>query len=95
MDIFLVFDMSIFIMLLVLGNLSARIGEALMIPPYYKILWGEAFLILLIPITEIIIKEFTTIGRCDYVAYIRAVVLIPAIPVVQIYWKWLLKEDLK
>lgn len=95
MDIFLIFDMSVFIMLLVLGNLSARIGDALMIPPYYKILWGEAFLMLLIPVTEIIVKNFTHIEQCHYVTYFRAIILLPAIPVLLIYWRWLLKEDLK
>ena len=54
MEILFIYDLSLFLVLLVLGNLSARIGEALMIPPLYRIFYAEAILVALLPVADLV-----------------------------------------
>ncbi len=105
MDILIFLDSSMFILLLVLANLSCRIGEAMMIPKYYKVFYYQAAVLALVALTALFFNEFLQIEEKSSSALIRqaktvfmilrAVVTITALPVCFRYWKWLFVEELK
>lgn len=95
MELLFILDISLFLILLVLGNLSARIGEALQIPPFYRIFYIEAITLAILPLVDLIFSEFLGQKSDSITIYIRAIAIIPAFPVSYRYWKWLLRENLR
>jgi len=87
-----VVDVAIIASLLVLANLSCRIGEALRIPPMYKIFYMAAILVLSVSFADAVfdmvphLKEVTGVIRVLSVAV--------SIPVAVRYWHWLFNEKL-
>ncbi|MBN1981313.1 MAG: hypothetical protein JW795_07280 [Chitinivibrionales bacterium] len=53
-------DLSVFIMMIVLANLSRRIGEAMEKPPYYKLLYGASILVALAAVISTITANLST-----------------------------------
>ncbi len=96
MEMLFILDISIFLLLIVLANLSKRIGEAMMIPPFYQILYYLAVLVAGASITDVVVKGMQDL---DYIHTItlsaRSIAAIVSIPVCYRYWKWLFNENLK
>lgn len=96
MEMLIIIDLSVFLLLIVLANLSRRIGEALMIPGYYRILFYMAGIIAFASMVDIFIKGIENVGYIHTITLlVRAAAALISIPVCYKYWKWLLKENLK
>lgn len=96
MEMIIIIDLSVFLLLIVLANLSRRIGEALMIPGYYRILFYMSGIIAFSSLVDIFIKGIENVEYIHTITLIvRSVAAIVSIPVCYKYWKWLLKENLK
>ncbi len=92
----IIVDLSVFLLLIVLANLSRRIGEALMIPGYYRILFYMSGLIAFSSFIDIFIKGLENVEYIHTITLLlRASAALISIPVCYKYWKWLLKENLK
>ncbi|HON11289.1 MAG: hypothetical protein GX089_02435 [Fibrobacter sp.] len=87
------FDISTIILMTVLAYLSKRLGEALKIGPYYKVLYGTGLLIILAICIDMINDalslglSFTTIS-----VLLRFAAGAMAFFVSLKYWKWLFSE---
>ena len=88
------FDISAVIAMFVLAYLSKRLGDALKIKPYYKILYLTAFLITCASATDIVSTSFhiTTIPFLSMA--LRFISSAGAFFVCLRYWKWLFSEFL-
>ncbi|MBD3420785.1 MAG: hypothetical protein GF398_11760 [Chitinivibrionales bacterium] len=94
--VYLVFDGSAIVLLLLLSYLSRRLGEALKIPPYYRILFISVALILLVMITEIISIAYQThLTAAIALIIIKCIAGWAALFTCLRYWKWLFTEYLK
>ena len=89
------FDISVMVFILVLAYLSEKLGEALKIPPYYKFLYGMAFMILFASLLESFahVIGFPSIVRISLV--IRVLVGFIACGIVLRYWLWVFNEFFK
>lgn len=96
MDMIVILDLSVFLLLIVLANLSRRIGEALMIPGFYRVLFYMSGLVAFAALVDIFIKGLEGVEYIHTITLIlRAAAAVISIPVCYKYWKWLLKENLK
>ncbi len=81
MDTLFVVDVAVIICLMVLANLSRRIGEALRIPAIYSVFYGASALIIIAVFIDAVVKA-------DYASYVtlatiivRVIAVIITIPV--------------
>jgi uncharacterized membrane protein len=95
-DLIYVLDASFFLQLFVMAYLSKRIGEALMIPPYYKSFYYIAGIIVMASLTGIFIKGLADTETIYFITFIiRAAASVSAIPICFKYWSWLFNEDMR
>jgi len=98
MDTLFVIDIAMIVLLMVLANLSQRIGDALRIPKYYKIFYGSASIIVTVGFIDnvLISSNFSSSDSVQLItAMIRVIAITISIPVATRYWHWLLKEKLE
>ena len=95
MTAFFVLDLSVFLMIAILANLSRRIGEPLQIPPHYRTLYTAAVLLLLIIVGDVVSELFSWGETAKYVTIpLRALIAALTIPILIRYWSWLLTENI-
>jgi hypothetical protein len=85
-------DVAVMVSMLVLANLSQRLGEALKIPPYYRILYVTTALVLAAFALDTF-RETLQAPVLDLVAIgIRALATAIAVAVCLPYWRWVFSE---
>lgn len=89
------FDVSIVIFMLVLAYLSSRLGEALKIPAYYKILYSTAGCIIGALILDVLATIIAAPLFLKIALYIRFLAGLIACIVVFRYWIWVFSEFFK
>jgi hypothetical protein len=89
------FDISTVIIIFILAYLSKSLGDALKIPPYYKILYIASFSIAFISITETIGKDIGINFSFDIYMILRFILVFIAFIVCLKYWKWVFIEYFK
>ena len=95
MTAYFILDLSVFLMLAILANLSRRIGEPLQIPPHYRILYTGAALLLFVIIGDVISEIFVWGDTAKYITIpLRGLIALSALPVLWRYWSWLINEKL-
>ncbi len=92
MDTLFVVDVAIISCLMVLANLSCRIGEALRIPALYKIFYFAAVLVLCSSFADAVFEMVPYLTEISFALRVVAVVI--SIPVAVRYWHWLFNEKL-
>ena len=89
------FDISVMIFMLVLAYLSGKLGEAMKIPPIYKILYVTAFMVFFASILE----SFAHVTDVHLVVRIALVLRLLAgfiaCGIVLRYWMWVFNEFFK
>ncbi len=98
MDTLFVIDITMIVLLMVLANLSQRIGDALRIPKYYTIFYGSVAIVTAVGFidTVLVSSNFTNADSVKLItAMIRVIAVVISIPVALRYWHWLLKEKLE
>lgn len=98
-DTLFVVDIAVILSLLVLANLSRRIGEALSIPKFYYVYFvstamilGASFIDLTVGIN---IDGDGSLKLSIATLLIRGLSLLISIPVALRYWSWLFKEKVQ
>ena len=90
-----VFDVSCIIAMLVIASLSKSLGEALIIKPYYKLLYLSASMVLVAAAADTLpIMSCSACSKMVFIA-IRCAAGLIALPVCLRYWKWLIAEYFK
>lgn len=89
------FDISAVIAMIVLAYLSKRLGDALKIKPYYKILYITALCITCASIIDIVSISFHITSMPFLSMAIRFTASAGAFFVCMRYWKWLFSEFLR
>ncbi len=85
-------DVAVMVSMLVLANLSARLGDALKIPPYYRILYVTTALVLAAFALDTF-RETLQAPLLDLVAIaMRAAAVVAAAAVCLPYWHWVFRE---
>jgi hypothetical protein len=88
----LVFDLAAILSMLVVANLSKRLGEALKIRPYYQLLYLAAILVFAAFSIDTFLEPLHP-STLDMVSVtLRCVAGIVALPACLPYWKWLFPE---
>ena len=86
-----IFDFSVMLLMVILAYLSRRLGEALKIPHYYKLLFFTALLIFISFLIDTVpaarARTFSMGMRCAASAIAFLICLR--------YWRWLFDEYLK
>lgn len=90
-DTLFVVDVAIITCLMVLANLSARIGEALRIPPIYKTFYVAAGLVLCASFSDAVFRDMIPYLQ-EISGSIRVISVAVSIPVAVRYWHWLFNE---
>ena len=93
MDAMYILDASVFLMLTVLANLSRRIGDALQIPPHYKLFSTGSILLLTVVIADIASGLFWGDTAKMITVALRALIAAVAVPICFRYWYWLFNEN--
>lgn len=88
------FDMSAVIAMFVLAYLSRRLGDALKIKPYYKILYITAFCIICASILDIVSLSIFISSISIISLALRFIASAWAFFVCLRYWNWLFSEFL-
>ena len=84
-----VFDISTTLMMMILAFLSKRLGEALKIIPFFKILYLTSLLVITSSTTDFI-ADFLSLPVLSLVTVaIRFISCVTAFVVCMVYWKWL------
>jgi hypothetical protein len=89
------FDVSIVIFMLVLAYLSNRLGEALKIPAYYKILYSTAGIVIGALILDVLAATIAAPFFLKVALIIRFAAGLIACVVVFRYWIWVFSEFFK
>ena len=89
------FDVSVFIFMLVLAYLSNRLGEALKIPPFYKVFYGTAVMVIGASILDVISGIVPIPSVMKITLFIRFLSGIIACIIVLKYWLWVFSEFFK
>ena len=89
------FDVSVFIFMLVLAYLSNRLGDALKIPPYYKVLYGTAGMVIGASILDVVAGILPIPSIMKVSLLIRFLAGIFACIIVLRYWMWVFSEFFK
>jgi hypothetical protein len=90
----IVFDIAVCVMMAVLASLSARLGSALKIGPWYRLLYFACALVLLaLAVDTIVISSSVAHTRLHVLTLgLRLIAGILALGVSLRYWKWLFGE---
>lgn len=86
------FDVSAMVIMVILAYLSKRLGEALKIPPYYRLLYVTALLILIASGLDTLQQTAQGALLPKVTMAVRAVSACAALGVCLPYWKWLFSE---
>ena len=89
------FDVSAIIFMFVLAYLSNRLGEALKIPPWYKVLYGTAVLIISASVLDVVSGIMPVPSIMKISLLIRFLAGIVSCGVVLRYWMWVFSEFFK
>jgi hypothetical protein len=89
------FDVSAIIFMFVLAYLSNRLGEALKIPPYYKVLYVAAVMIISASVLDVVAGILPIPSIMKISLFIRFLAGIAACSIVLRYWKWVFSEFFK
>ena len=91
----ILFDASAVIIMFIIASLSRRIGEALKVPPYYRILYLTSLLIAITAIGDTICNDINFHISQSIPMCLRFVSATCAFLVCLRYWSWLFSEYLK
>jgi len=89
------FDISTILLMLILAYLSKRLGEAMKIKSYYKILYFTAFLVATATGTDFVTKTFGIQLPFYFSLIIRLISSVTAFLICLKYWHWLFPEFIK
>lgn len=92
MDTLFVVDVAIITCLMVLANLSCRIGEALRIPALYKTFYFAGALVLIASFSDAVFDMIPYLPEISGI--LRIIAVLVSIPVAVRYWHWLFNEKL-
>lgn len=95
MHLIFLFDISTILLMLILAYLSKRLGDAMKIKSYYKMLYLTAFLIASASGTDFVTKTFSIHLPLYIPMLIRLVSSITAFLICLRYWNWLFPEFIK
>jgi hypothetical protein len=95
MQFIFLFDISTILLMLILAYLSKRLGEAMKINSYYKMLYFTAFLIATATGTDFVTKTFCLQIPFFITLIIRLISSITAFLICLKYWNWLFPEFIK
>jgi uncharacterized phage infection (PIP) family protein YhgE len=90
-----VYDFAAIIIMVLLAFLSRGMGEALKIPPFFRILYGAAFLILCAFIIDTIRRNIALPLPLSFTMVLRCGAAIAALLACLRYWNWLFAEFIK
>lgn len=94
-----ILDVSVFLLMLILSELSKRIGDALNVPRFHHYYYICAVLLILLVIIDMVsplIMPDTTRSEVLMVTLgLRAGLVLSTFPVAMIYWRWLFSENMK
>jgi hypothetical protein len=91
----ILFDASAVIIMVIIAYLSRRIGEALKVPPYYRLLYLTSLLIALTAIGDTVGNDIKIVISQDIPLCLRFVSAASAFLVCLRYWNWLFSEYFK
>lgn len=89
------FDVSAIIFMFVLAYLSNRLGEALKIPPWYKVLYGTAVMIITASVLDVLSGIMPVPSIMKISLFIRFLAGIISCGIVLRYWMWVFSEFFK
>jgi hypothetical protein len=89
------FDIAAIVAMLVIASLSKTIGEALKIPPYYKLLYCASIFLAAAACTDSLPLYLKLSIPSTVALGLRCLAGFIAIPVCQRYWKFLISEYFK
>ena len=89
------FDVSVIIFMFVLAYLSNRLGEALKITPYYRILYVTAIMIIGASVLDVLTGIITVPSVSRMSLFIRFLAGVVACGIVLRYWIWVFSEFFK
>jgi len=94
-----IIDISVFLLLLILAELSKKIGEALKVPPFYHYYYICAVLLVSFVAIDLILPLFQpSMIKIDVLVVtlaLRAGLVLSTFPIAMIYWRWLFSENMK
>jgi hypothetical protein len=91
----ILFDIAAVMAMLVVAYLSKSMGEALKIPPYFRVLHFTSLLIAVAAIIDAVPKNRLFPYSETVSMVVRCLAGIIALPVCLRYWKWLISEYFK
>ncbi len=94
MDTLFVTDVAVIICLMVLANLSRRIGEALRIQKIYTTFYFTSAMVVVASFVDAVFNP-TIPYLTDVTLIVRVVAVLISIPVAVKYWHWLFNEKLQ
>jgi hypothetical protein len=89
------FDTSVVVIMLIIAYLSRRIGEALKIKPYYRILYLTSLVIALTALGDLILNDINIYINQIIPMGLRLVSAATAFIVSLRYWSWAFSEYLR
>jgi hypothetical protein len=89
------FDASAILTMTVMAYLSRRLGEALKVPPYYRVLYVTAVLIAVAAIIDTIANDINLYVPQSIPMLVRLVSACAAFFVCLKYWNWAFSEYLR
>ena len=98
-DAVYILDVSVFLLIMILSELSKRIGEALKVPHFYHYYYTCAALLIFLIIVDIV-SPYILPNTAKHEIFVitlalRAGLVLSTFPVAMIYWRWLFSENLK
>jgi hypothetical protein len=91
----ILFDASVVVIMLIIAYLSRRIGEALKIKPYYRILYLTAVVVALTSLSDTILNDITIHINQIFSMGLRFAAACTAFLVGLRYWSWAFSEFLR
>ncbi|MBD3315480.1 MAG: hypothetical protein GF344_06810 [Chitinivibrionales bacterium] len=94
----IILDISAAVIMVVLANLSMRLGSALKIPPYYRIFHVSTTLVLIASLVNVIAQTVPMMNSSAYQTtsmLMRSVAGVLSVATALRYWKWLFAEYVK
>jgi hypothetical protein len=91
----ILFDASAVVIMVIIAYLSRRIGDALKIKPYYRILYLTAFVVALTAVGDTILNDMLVHVSQTITMGLRFVAACTACAVSLRYWSWAFSEFLK
>jgi hypothetical protein len=88
----ILFDLSIVVSFFVLAYLSRKMGDALKIPPYYRVLYFSAFLTVVASGLDVAVKGYGITCSPIITLVMRVCAGAAAIGICLRYWGWLFSE---